>query len=71
MIDRAETAGERYYTIDGKLPEAFEDDELTSQYETKDGGIVRLNMNFPQCVPFLLGTTVESDKICLATRKVC
>ncbi|VDB91785.1 unnamed protein product [Peniophora sp. CBMAI 1063] len=58
-----EFAGERYYTIDGQLPEMFEDDELTDQYVTKDGGMVRLNMNFPHHKEGLLKILgCEADK---------
>jgi hypothetical protein len=40
---------EKYYTIDGKIPEGKGWDELSDIYKTKDG-YVRLHTNFPQFV---------------------
>lgn len=38
---------EKYYTIDGKIPDGSLFDELSDIYKTKDG-YVRLHTNFPQ-----------------------
>ena len=40
---------EKYYTLDGKIPEGRLFDELSDIYRTKDG-YVRLHTNFPQSV---------------------
>lgn len=40
---------EKYYTIDGKLPQYKGFDELSDIFKTKDG-YVRLHTNFPQFV---------------------
>lgn len=44
---------ERYYTVDGKLPDKkMFFDELSDIFKTKDG-YVRLHTNFPQYVPLV------------------
>jgi hypothetical protein len=43
------TDSERYYTINGQLPEGKLFDELSDIFKTKDG-YVRLHANFPQFV---------------------
>jgi hypothetical protein len=41
---------EKYYTVDGKVPDDKMFDELSDIFKTKDG-YVRLQTNFPQYVP--------------------
>jgi len=41
---------ERYYTVDGKIPDGKMFDELSDIFKAKDG-YVRLHTNFPQYVP--------------------
>jgi len=40
---------EKYYTVDGKVPDIKGFDELSDIFKTKDG-YVRLHTNFPQYV---------------------
>ena len=44
---------EKYYTVDGKVPDDKMFDELSDIFKTKDG-YVRLHTNFPQYVHTLL-----------------
>ena len=48
LDDRADS--EKYYLLDGKLPQTTLFDDLAGVYKTHDG-YVRLHTNFPQCVP--------------------
>ncbi|KAI0029141.1 CoA-transferase family III [Vararia minispora EC-137] len=42
-----EFSGERYYTINGKLPPTWIDDPISDLYPTRNGRYVRLGCNFP------------------------
>jgi crotonobetainyl-CoA:carnitine CoA-transferase CaiB-like acyl-CoA transferase len=60
---------EKYYTIDGKLPEGKFFDELSDIFKTKDG-YVRLHTNFPQFVfPFFASPQTNLAHISLLRSK--
>ena len=60
---------EKYYTVDGKIPEGKLRDELSDMYKTKDG-YVRLHTNFAQFVHPSFDFQKKYTHLFLVTNKV-